>query len=156
MRARTAEKASEAAEKASVAASEAAEKASETAKKASRTAEMASEAAKGESSDSSETETAEVVGAGVANAVQNRDGGATAATRAGGKRPTAVRSRHREPVRQPNKRFEGDADGRALGDGLHVDDAVLDGETDAGAPPFERTGFRNPGDAETFREGSER
>ena len=133
-------RASEAAEKASEAASEAAEKASETAEKASETAseaaEKASEATDGEPAEPERP--AEVVGAGVSKAAENRAGGATAATRAGGKRPSAVRSRSRAPDRRPNKRFA--TPERAV-DGVDAADA------DESEPVYEGEGFKNPGRA---------
>lgn len=141
-----ARQANEAAEKASEAASEAAEKASETAEKAS---EAASEAASGKDPS---TKTSEMVGAGVTQAAGNREEGATAAIRAGGRRPTAVRSRSRRPDRpsnapdrRPNERFD---DGTERG---RADDA---GDDVADADPFEGSGFENPADA--VREGSGR
>ncbi|GAB7095705.1 hypothetical protein JCM30237_28590 [Halolamina litorea] len=137
---------------ASEAAAQAAEKATETAEKASeaasQAAEKASEAADEATDDTPEQHTAEVVGAGVRRASDRRDGGgtkpsngangakpmgATAATRAGGKRPSAVRSRARGPERQPNKRYE--------------TERVTDGVAGRDPPAvFEGGKFANPGD----------
>ena len=150
------EAAAEAAEKASEAASEAAEKASETAEKASETAEKASEAASEATASESPGKAASgMAGPGVAP--PTGDEGATAATRAGGKRPSAVRSRSRSathhantPEREPNKRFEHDDEGA-----VPYDDVVDEAEA-ATRDPFEGSGFEDPGEAREFREGTER
>ena len=152
------EAAVEAAAKASEAANEAAEKASETAEKASETAEKASEAAsEATSSDSPGKAASGMAGPGVAPPSGKDAEGSTAATRPGGKRPSAVRSRSRTaahhattPERQPNKRFENEADGAV------PYDEVLDEAAAATDDPFAGGGFKNSGDAEEFTEGSER
>jgi hypothetical protein len=136
------EAAAEAAEKASEAASEAAEKASEAASEATAS-ESPGKAASG------------MAGPGVAP--PTGDEGATAATRAGGKRPSAVRSRSRSathhantPEREPNKRFEHDDEGA-----VPYNDVVDEAEA-ATRDPFEGSGFEDPGEAREFREGTER
>ena len=146
----------EVAEKASEAAEKASEKASETAEKASETAEKASEAAsEATASDSPGKAASGIAGPGVAP--PTGDEGETAATRAGGKRPSAVRTRSRSathhantPEREPNKRFERDAEGT-----VPYDDVVDEAEA-ATRDPFEGGGFEGPGEAREFREGSGR
>lgn len=130
-----AEKASETADKASEAASETADKASEAASEA---AQKASETASEATGNAPESETAEVVSAGVTNAVGAREGGASAATRAGENRPIAVR--FRSPARRPNKRFE---DGERASELIETDRESVE-------LAFEGSGFENPADAAEF------